>query len=112
MTDNQKHEDGYLCFTGYSDDIVSIGGDKTQEYYPPYDDDALYVTNTGSVVKAKYDGTWQFEVIQKGAVDRFTLHGVGNDLTDKQYTQALEIHSENVITNVIQISSTEIKEEP
>jgi len=112
MTENQEHEDGYLCFTGYSDDIVDISGDCVEQRYPPYDDDALYVTNTGSVVKSEFDGEWKFDVVQKGAVDRFTLHGVGNDLAAKEYSQALEIHSENVITAVIQISAKEIEELP
>jgi hypothetical protein len=55
-----------LIISGHSDDIITIQGDITEEFYPP-DGEAFFIAvSDGTLLRISYDGMWNIRVLVTG----------------------------------------------
>jgi hypothetical protein len=84
---------GVITITGYSDDLVEISGDITDEF-PTYDDKNYLAVSDGSVLSVVYDndGIWRIHRIIIGSADFRKVDGnVLDDTFDIVYLEGDDI---------------------
>ena len=71
-----------LTVTGYSDDLIEIEGDITEEIDVPYNDQNGYIAfSDGTLLKVVYDGLWRFFIVNQGPLFDHKVDGIEEDDT-------------------------------
>lgn len=73
-----------LVIRGHSDDIVSIEGDISEEFYPNTDEAFFVVVSDGTALRITYDngGMWRIKVLNKGNETQIDHHEGQDEDTD------------------------------